>query len=73
MQNEVITWVTASSCKPNPGDTDDCGSNACVEVAKVDERYLVRDSKDRNGSVLSFTETEWTAFLEGAANGEFKL
>ena len=51
--------------------------NNCVEVADnlVDELdvVLVRDSKDRNGPVLSFTRAEWTAFIGGAAAGEFDL
>ncbi|MFI6077529.1 DUF397 domain-containing protein [Actinoplanes sp. NPDC051343] len=48
-----------------------CGSNACVEVAKVDGQYLVRDSKNPQVSALAFTEAEWVAFTEGVAAGEF--
>jgi hypothetical protein len=33
----------------------------------------VRDSKDQNGPVLSFTPFEWTAFVNGAQHGEFDL
>jgi len=50
-----------------------CGSSACVEVAKVDDVYLVRDSKNPNGAVLSFTEREWAAFVEGVEAGEFRF
>jgi hypothetical protein len=50
-----------------------CGSSACVEVAKVDDRFLVRDSKDPRGTVLSFTEQEWQAFVEGIEAGEFRF
>jgi hypothetical protein len=50
-----------------------CGSSACVEVAKVDEAYLIRDSKDPRGTVLSFTEHEWKAFVEGVAAGDFRF
>ncbi|WP_405393436.1 DUF397 domain-containing protein [Microbispora hainanensis] len=59
------------------------GSN-CVEIAVVDaaqvraqykvdaERlYLVRDSKDPDGSVLAFTPSEWDAFVGGVKDGEF--
>lgn len=48
-------------------------SNAieCVEVGKDDERVLVRDSKDPDGARLSFTPSEWSAFLAGAKAGEF--
>ena len=31
-----------------------CSGGACVEVAKVDGGYLVRDSKNPTGAVLSF-------------------
>ena len=50
-----------------------CGNAACVEVAKVDGVYLVRDSKNPNGAVLSFTEQEWTTFVEGVEAGEFRF
>jgi hypothetical protein len=50
-----------------------CGSNACVEVAKVNDEYLVRDSKNPNAAPLSFTADEWTAFVEGVSAGEFRF
>ena len=46
-------------------------TNGCVEVAFVEGRVAVRDSKDRAGPVLEFTRTEWEAFLTGVARGEF--
>jgi hypothetical protein len=49
------------------------GINGCVEVAVVDRVIAVRDSKDRDGSVLVFTADEWTAFLAGVRSGEFDL
>jgi hypothetical protein len=46
----------------------------CVEVANLpDGEVGVRDSKDRDGGVLRFTPSEWTAFLGGVRNGEFAL
>jgi hypothetical protein len=50
-----------------------CGHSACVEVAKVDGGYLVRDSKNPDGAVLSFSEQEWAAFVEGVEAGEFRF
>jgi len=50
-----------------------CGSNACVEVAKVDNEYLVRDSKNPEAAPLTFTADEWTAFVEGVSAGEFRF
>jgi hypothetical protein len=50
-----------------------CGTNACVEVAASAESYLVRDSKNPAGPVLQFTADEWSAFIAGAAAGEFNV
>jgi uncharacterized protein DUF397 len=46
-------------------------ANGCVEVAFVQGRVAVRDSKDRSGPVLVFTAHEWDAFLRGVRAGEF--
>lgn len=48
-----------------------CGSNACVEVAKVGEEYLIRDSKHPDSPPLRFTEAEWDAFRAGTRDGDF--
>jgi hypothetical protein len=31
----------------------------------------VRDSKDRTGPVVAFTPEQWTAFIDGAQQGDF--
>jgi hypothetical protein len=49
-----------------------CSGGSCVEVALLDDRVAVRDSKD-SGRILVFRQAEWVAFLEGARNGEFDL
>jgi hypothetical protein len=46
-------------------------SNGCVEVASVDARVAVRDSKHKDGPVLVLVPTEWDAFLGGVDGGEF--
>ena len=49
-----------------------CSTSACVEVAKVDDdTYQIRDSKEPQGRVLTFTATEWKAFVAGIAAGDF--
>jgi hypothetical protein len=48
-------------------------NGACVEVAYIDGRAAVRDSKDRQGPVLVFTPTEWEAFVKGVRDGQFDL
>jgi hypothetical protein len=42
-----------------------------VEVARVPEAVVVRDSKDVAGPVLCFADAGWTTFLEGVRTGEF--
>jgi hypothetical protein len=50
------------------------GLDGCVEVAVIDgSRVAVRDSKDRSGPVLTFSPTEWEAFVGGVRDGEFDL
>ena len=48
-----------------------CSSGTCVEVAKVDDQYLIRDSKNPNAAAHSFTEAEWHALVEGVKADEF--
>ncbi|HEX6077066.1 MAG TPA: DUF397 domain-containing protein [Micromonosporaceae bacterium] len=45
----------------------------CVEVAVLPDRVLVRDSKDPDGTVLSFAYSEWRVFTGGVTDGEFDL
>ena len=49
-----------------------CASGTCVEVAKGDDGVFVRDSKNPE-VVLTFSLQEWDAFLDGAAQGEFRF
>jgi hypothetical protein len=48
-----------------------CGTNACVEVARVGDRYLVRDSKNPDAAPLDFSSEEWSAFVAGVKGGDF--
>ena len=50
-----------------------CSAATCVEVAKVADQYLIRDSKRPDVAPLSFTKEEWTAFVEGVNAGEFRF
>lgn len=58
------TWRKSKASTPQ-GD--------CVEVAFGDDVVLVRHSLDPVGPVLSFSYSEWKAFLAGARAGEFDL
>ena len=48
---------------------------SCVEVGVTHtedgDRFLVRDTKNRSGGMLTFTTMEWDAFIAGAKDGEF--
>lgn len=55
------TWFKSS--RSNPG--------GCVEVCYIDDGIKVRDSKDPCGPVLTFTNREWLAFLDGVRLNEF--
>jgi Domain of unknown function (DUF397) len=49
------------------------GDGDCVQVALSDGQVLLRDSKDPAGPQLSFTPSEWRAFMAGVDLGEFTL
>ncbi len=51
-----------------------CGAGACVAVAPLEDGGVaVRDDKSKDGPWLTFTPTEWTAFVAGVKDGEFDL
>jgi hypothetical protein len=57
-------WRKSSRSGGNGGD--------CVEVAdNLPGVIAVRDSKDCAGPTLTFTPTEWAAFVDGVKRGEF--
>lgn len=49
------------------------GVSGCVEVRFAPDEVRVRDTKDKNGTVLTFTPDEWRAFVSGVQLGEFDL
>lgn len=51
----ALEWRTSSAS----GGTD------CVEVAFVTGAVLVRDSKNRDGAVLTFPNDSWQRFIAG--------
>jgi hypothetical protein len=63
METDPPKWVKSTRCS----------AGTCVEVAKVEDRYLIRDSKHPHVAPLSFTEDEWVAFVEGVNAGEFRF
>jgi hypothetical protein len=47
------------------------GSGECVEVAELGHDVAVRDSRDPDGAVLSFSPEAWRSFVEAVKRGEF--
>jgi hypothetical protein len=47
------------------------GLSDCVEIAVTEGSIIVRHSKNPAGPTLTFSESEWRAFLLGVRNGEF--
>jgi hypothetical protein len=43
----------------------------CVEVGTGPGVRAVRNTKDRDGAVVFFTESEWKAFVDGVRDGQF--
>ena len=48
-----------------------CESGNCVEVARINGEYAVRDSKLSSGPQLRFSAEEWSAFIGAVRDGEF--
>ena len=57
-----LSWIKAQASTHN---------GACVEIAAAGGNIAMRDSKDPGGPILVYTTAEFSAFLNGARNGEF--
>jgi hypothetical protein len=55
-------WITPTASS---------GEGNCVEMRRHDGMIEVRDSQDREGPVLRFTDAEFAAWLDGVNKGEF--
>lgn len=61
--DSALSWTKSSLSYANGN---------CVEVAGLSGDVIwVRNSREPQGSVLSFTTAEWDAFVGGIRNGEF--
>jgi hypothetical protein len=58
---------------PNWRTSSYSSGGACVEVAPRRDTILVRDSKDREGAVLTFSRASFATFIAAVASGEFDL
>lgn len=59
---EDIRW-TKSSYSAAQGN--------CIEVGRLEDAVVVRDSKDPDGPVLSLTRTQWATFIQALKTGAF--
>jgi Domain of unknown function (DUF397) len=59
----AASWKTSSRC----------GSGTCVAVKIDGAAVRVRDTKDSDSAVLTFTPAEWRDFVAGVKLGEFDL
>jgi Domain of unknown function (DUF397) len=50
-----------------------CGNGTCVEVARIGDDYLIRDSKHPEVGPLRFSAAEWNSFADAVRDGEFDL
>ena len=65
--------MATSEQQPQWRRSSRCTSSSCIEVAKVADRFLIRDSKNRDTGTLSFTREEWDAFAEAIKRDEFRF
>jgi Domain of unknown function (DUF397) len=46
-------------------------NGACVEIAPVSRQILVRDSMDRNGPMMRYSQRSWRIFVGDIKTGRF--
>jgi hypothetical protein len=59
---QVFNWRKASYSATN---------GECVEIAVVDGRIAVRDSKAINGTILHYEGSDWCRFIERAKRADY--
>jgi hypothetical protein len=72
--DRVVSWRKSSFSSGNGGACVEVGlswrkssfsggnGSACVEVGRAVDAFLVRDTKNRAGGILTFTPTTWNHF-----------
>ncbi len=48
-----------------------CNSGACIQIASHGEQIVIGDSKNPAGPILTYTRSEWAAFVDGIREGDF--
>jgi hypothetical protein len=62
MVEPAMVWVKSTFC----------ADNACLETAAVESDVAVRDGKNVEKPFLRFSRTDWNAFVENVAAGEYR-
>lgn len=62
---EPVRWRTSAY-------TQSAGGN-CVELGALSDGVAVRDSKHRDGAILRYSRSDWSAFIGAAKSGAFDL
>ena len=65
MSTDRITWIKATK-SGNNGDCVELGTDAGNPTV-----VYLRDSKNKDGAVLTFNRSEIAAFIDGAKKSEF--
>src|SRR2546430_794704 len=65
--------TTVNNTAPNWKRGSACSGANCIEVARVADRFLIRDSKNPDTGTLSFTREEWEDFAEAIKRDEFRF
>jgi hypothetical protein len=48
-----------------------CDGGSCIRVASSADMIVIGDSKNPDGLLLSYSRSEWAAFVEGVRQGDF--
>lgn len=48
-----------------------CNGGECIRVAPQGDQIAIGDSKSPNGPILTYSRTEWHAFVDGVRQGDF--
>ncbi|MFE2099532.1 DUF397 domain-containing protein [Streptomyces sp. NPDC059468] len=60
--DDKLVWIKSSYSN---------GSGECVEVADTAGTHYVRDSKDKTGPILGFSDSIWGAFVKDVKDGRY--
>ena len=70
---EVLGNVDEDGFRKSSWSVHNPASRFCVAVKMEGDSVLVRDTKDSAKTTLTYTRSEWDAFIKGVKGGEFDL